>query len=48
MPEINEFNTGETSHNPWECEDYLCPPCNKAIDEFIGKLEEDRVDEDRL
>lgn len=49
MSEINEFNTGEvTPHNPWECEDYLCVPCNKAIDDFMAKVEEDKVDEERL
>jgi hypothetical protein len=49
MSEINEFNTGETTaHSPWECEDYLCVPCNKAIDDFMAKVEEDKVDEERL
>jgi hypothetical protein len=48
MSEINEFNTGEKVHNPWDCEDPFCLPCAKAIDDFIAKIEEDRVDEDRL
>jgi hypothetical protein len=48
MPEINEFNTGEVSHNPWDCEDPFCPVCAAAIDDFVAKLEEDKIDEDRL
>ena len=48
MSEINEFNTGEAVHSPWDCEDMSCEPCNKAIDEFVAKYEEDRVDEARL
>lgn len=47
MSEINEFNTGEKTHSPWDCEDYLCIPCNQAIDEFVAKYEEDKVDEER-
>lgn len=48
MSEINEFNTGESIHNPWDCEDPLCEVCAKAIDDYIAKLEEDKVDEERL
>jgi len=48
MQDINEFNTGESTHSPWDCEDYLCVPCNKMIDDYTAKLEEDKVDEERL
>lgn len=48
MPEISEFNTGEpTAHSPWDCENYACEPCNKAIDDFVGKYAEDEIDEER-
>jgi len=48
MSEINEFNTGEATHNPWDCDDYLCPICQAAIDAYVAKLEEDKVDDERL
>jgi len=49
MSEINEFNTGETTtYNPWDCDDYLCPICQAAIDAYVAKLEEDKVDDERL
>ena len=45
---INEFNTGEVDHNPWDCENPLCPPCTKMIDDYTAAITEAQIDEDRL